>query len=217
MVKGEGPARGLNREHMAEAAVALMEEVGAERFSVRKLAERLSCDPMAVLYHFGTRDGLQRAMADRLSARLVPVAADRPWADRLCDLAQQYRGIALAFPMTFVLFQRYLNTGRSDFAYIEMVHAALAEAGVPDPDLPALCLAWYASVIGLCMAEVGGLIRPTTREDDRELEALPQDHCPLTRRLQPLYARIVPEDVFHRAIHMLACGVGTATTTRTAS
>ena len=44
-------SRGLSVAQIVEAAVAVQEDVGPEGFSVRKVATRVGCDPMAVLYH----------------------------------------------------------------------------------------------------------------------------------------------------------------------
>ena len=56
--------RKLNKDELVIAAVTLMEEAGDSGFSLRKLGERVGCDPMAVLYHFKSKEGLLRAMAD---------------------------------------------------------------------------------------------------------------------------------------------------------
>ena len=56
----------------SSAALALLEDVG-EAFSVRKLAQSVGCDPMSVLYHFKSKEGLSRAIANALSRSLVPV------------------------------------------------------------------------------------------------------------------------------------------------
>ena len=53
-----GP-RGLSREPMIRAAIELLESAGEAGFSIRKLGERLGCDPMAVLYHFKSREGAE--------------------------------------------------------------------------------------------------------------------------------------------------------------
>ena len=55
--------RKLNKDELVIAAVTLMEEAGDSGFSLRKLGERVGCDPMAVLYHFKSKEGLLRAMA----------------------------------------------------------------------------------------------------------------------------------------------------------
>lgn len=201
-----GP-RSLSKDAILQTALDFMEEAGESGFSIRKLGERVGCDPMAILYHFRNKDGLFRAMADALTARLETVDEAQAWNGRLRDHARQYRALALGHPHTFGLTQKFLNTGVSDFAHIEMVHRALAEAGLPDEDAPAICLAWYASVIGLCMGEIGGLIRPAREADALEIERLPPGDYPFLRRLAPSYRALDPDAVFDIAIALLAEGL----------
>lgn len=206
---GRAPAgpRGLSKTVIIHDAIALMEEGGENGFSVRKLGERVGCDPMAILYHFKNKDGLFRAMADALTAKLEAVGGEQPWDARLREHARQYRALALEWPNTFSLTQRFLNTGASDFAHIEMVHGALADAGVPDEIAPAVCLGWYASMIGLCMGEIGGLIRPASAADAQEVEQLPATEYPCIRRFIPLYRDLETDEVFETANNILIQGI----------
>lgn len=201
-----GP-RGLSKDAILQAALSFMEEAGEASFSIRKLGERVGCDPMAILYHFKNKDGLFRAMADALMARLSPVNEDQPWSGRLRDHARQYRALALGYPQTFGLTQQFLSTGVSDLAHIEMVHRALTEAGVPDKDAPAICLAWYASVIGLCMGEIGGLIRPATEAEAHEIAQAPDGQFARLKALAPAYRSLDPEAVFEIANNILINGI----------
>ncbi len=201
-----GP-RSLSKNAILQTAIAFMEEVGESGFSVRKLGERVGCDPMAILYHFKSKDGLFRAMADTLTARLELVDESQAWNERLHDHARQYRTLALGHPHTFGLAQKFLNTGVSDFPHIEMVHRALAEAGIPDKDAPAICLAWYASVIGLCMGEIGGLIRPATEAEAQEIVQSPDGPFPRLRALIPSYRSLDPEAVFEVANNIMIRGI----------
>lgn len=201
-----GP-RGLDKDALVETAIALMESAQESGFSLRKLGERANCDPMALLYHFKSKDGLQRAMADWLTARLQAVDDSLPWQDRLRNLASQYRQLALAYPQTFGLLQRFLHTGLADFLHIEMVYQALSQAGVPAQRLPAVCLGWYATVYGLSMAEIGGLIRQATPEEIEDIARLPAEHYPLTRQIAPQLGLIDPEQVFFTALDALHAGI----------
>lgn len=201
-----GP-RGLSKDAILQTAIEFMEEAGETSFSIRKLGERVGCDPMAVLYHFKSKDGLFRAMADALTAKLERVDESQTWSERLRDHARQYRALALGHPYTFGLTQRFLNTGVSDFAHIEMVHRALEEAGIPDKDAPTLCLAWYASVIGLCMGEICGLIRPATEAEAQELAESPDGQFPRLRALAPSYRSLDPEAVFEIANDLIIRGI----------
>uniref|UniRef100_E6VMP8 Regulatory protein TetR n=1 Tax=Rhodopseudomonas palustris (strain DX-1) TaxID=652103 RepID=E6VMP8_RHOPX len=201
-----GP-RGLSKDTIVDTAVSLMEEIGDSAFSLRKLGERVGCDPMAIVYHFKSKDGVYRAMADALVAKLSPVGSDQPWQDRLRTHARDHRALALRYPHTFPLLQRFFNTGVSDFPHIEMVHRALADAGVSDDEAPAVCLAWYASVIGLCTAEISGLIRPASEAEVAEIEGLSPAEFPVLRKLAQSYLAVETEAVFETANELFIRGV----------
>ncbi|WP_415219675.1 TetR/AcrR family transcriptional regulator [Rhodopseudomonas sp.] len=202
-----GP-RGLAKNEIVETAVSLMEEVGEAAFSVRKLGGRVGCDPMAILYHFKNKDGMYRAMADALVAKLSPIGTDQPWQDRLRTHARDHRALALQYPNTFPLLQRFLNTGVADFPHIEMVHRALADGGVSDAEAPAVCLAWYAGVIGLCTAEIGGLVRTASESEVAEMEELPSAEFPVLKKLARTYLAVETETVFEIANELFLQGLG---------
>ncbi|MEN8515980.1 TetR/AcrR family transcriptional regulator C-terminal domain-containing protein [Burkholderia sp. RS02] len=202
----QGP-RGLDKDAIVAAALALLEEVGEAAFSVRKLAQSVGCDPMSVLYHFKSKDGLSRAIANALSRSLVPVDNALPWRERLRDLARQYRALALRHPAAFALLQRHMSTGPADLAHIEAVHRALVDAGIPRAALPSVCVGWYASVIGLAAAEAGGLTRPANDVELAEMNALSDTAHPLVRSAAPLYAQLDPEIVHDTMLDVLLDGI----------
>ena len=201
-----GP-RGLSRSAMVTAAIDLMEEGGASGFSLRRLGERIGCDPMAILYHFKSKDGLFRAMAEALTSRVEPVDPALPWADRLAALAHAHRRVALASPRSFALMQRYLSTGRADFAQIEAVHGALHEAGHAPGTAARLCLGWYAVVFGLALAEVQGMIRPTQADDLAELDGTPPEALPRLREALGMLRDLDPGEVFSNSLDCLHEGI----------
>ena len=157
-------------------------------FSVRKLAQSVGCDPMSVLYHFKSKEGLSRAIANALSRSLVPVDPSLPWRERLRSLARQYRALALRYPAAFALLQRHMSTGPADLAHIEAVHRALADAGIPRAALPSVCVGWYASVIGLAAAEAGGLTRAANDVEPRKWQRCPTPRIRSSRRPPALCA-----------------------------
>ncbi|KER66142.1 TetR family transcriptional regulator [Burkholderia cepacia] len=202
----QGP-RGLDKDAIVAAALALLEDVGEAAFSVRKLAQSVGCDPMSVLYHFKSKEGLSRAIANALSRSLVPVDAALPWRERLRDLARQYRALALRYPAAFALLQRHMSTGPADLAHIEAVHRALADAGIPCAALPSVCVGWYASVIGLAAAEAGGLTRAANDVELAEMEALSDTAHPLVKAAAPLYAQLDPAAVHDTMLDVLLDGI----------
>lgn len=203
---GPGP-RGLSPDDIVAAAVDLMEEQGADGFSIRKLAAKVGCDPMAIHYHFKSKTGVERAMADALNAKLRPVDATAPWQARLSGLAHQYREIALRYPNTFPLLQRFWVTGPADYRHAEMIHQALADAGLDDRQAVDICFGFYASVLGLASAEIGGLLKPATSADIDEVRSLPATEFPATTRLIPAFEQQQPGRVYAVMIEMLLTGI----------
>lgn len=202
----QGP-RGLDKDAIVAAALQLLDEVGEAAFSVRKLAQTIGCDPMSVLYHFKSKEGLSRAIANALSRSLVPADPALPWRARLLDLARQYRALALAHPAAFGLLLRHVSTGPADLAHIETVHRALADAGIARAARPCVCVGWYASVIGLAAAEAGGLTRPANDVELAEIAALPAAGHPLVREAAPLYADLDPTHVHDTMLEVLLDGI----------
>ena len=202
---GPGP-RGLSKDSITEQAIELREEVGASAFTLRKLGGRIGCDPMSIVYHFHSKDGLYHAIADKLESRISSAPESLSWKGQLRHLAEQYRDLALQFPKTFWIMQHFFQTGLSDFGHMEMVYGALKKAGVPEPDIPALCLGWYACITGLAMAEVGGLVRPPTEEDIAEVAQLPDDYR-LLKQFLPYYQKLAPSSVFSTSIDVFLDGI----------
>ncbi|AYN21077.1 TetR/AcrR family transcriptional regulator [Alcaligenes aquatilis] len=211
--------RKLNKDELAIAAVTLMEEAGDSGFSLRKLGERVGCDPMAVLYHFKSKEGLLRAMADYLTSRIQAVDTELAWAERLYELARQYRELALKHPQTFRQMQRFLNTGKADYRVLEQVYRALHDAGLSNAEIPAACVGWYAALYGLIQGELGGLIRPVTEEELSELEQWPAEDVPMLRQILPRFVHLQSEQVFKMMMELIHDGLiahaGKAATTAT--
>lgn len=199
--------RKLNKNELVLAAVNLIEEAGDHGFSLRKLGERVGCDPMAVLYHFKSKEGLLRAMADYLSGRIQPVDRHLPWDERLYDLARQYRTLALNYPQTFQQMQRFLNTGSADYLVLEQVYGALRDAGLSDAEIPAACVGWYAALYGLIQGELSGLIRPVTSQELDELQQWPAEDIPMLRRVLPRFVHLQSEQVFKMMMELIHDGL----------
>ena len=106
-IRGPRPAHTATACEILDAAVALVEEVGAENFSARKVAERSGLKLASVQYYFPTRAALVRAMIeywiddyhDRLITKLTgqsadPAAAMRAYLDFLMVESLALRGRA---------------------------------------------------------------------------------------------------------------------------
>lgn len=202
------PSRGdrrLESEALLEAALGLMERSGAQNFSLRAAAREIGCDPAALIYHFGSREGLERAIADRLHAGIVPPPSSWSWRGRLLDMARQYRCVAQTYPRTFPLLMRYWTTGPQDLRLCDETFAALLKCGIPDHLIPAAECGFYAALLGLCAGEAGGLTGRPGRDALLEIKSTPG--LAIMPRLMPSIRDLGADIVFETQIMVMLDGL----------
>jgi AcrR family transcriptional regulator len=162
---------------MLDAALALLDEGGSGALTMRALGESLGVNPMTVHHHFGSRDGLVAALADRVYADVAPP----PCADaraRLEGLLRAYRAKVQQHPaLTLEVFQSQTAFPAQARSLSELLVALLCELGLARPR----ALLWRDLLVdyvhGAALAEaMGGL-------HDAPLSAAPE---PSDRRLDPL-------------------------------
>ncbi|WEH17785.1 TetR/AcrR family transcriptional regulator [Streptomyces sp. VNUA24] len=89
-VKGQVQQRGVERRRaMVDAAITLFSQQGVRGTGVAAIAERAGVTPSALIHHFGSKDGLVRAVleeADRRAlARLSATPSSEPTLDEAFD------------------------------------------------------------------------------------------------------------------------------------
>lgn len=100
---GAVPAPAAN--DMLSAALNLLDSQGIEGFTMRSLAHRLGVTPMAIYHHFGDRDGLIAAMADRVYGAVAEPAEGQP-LQRIEALLRSYHATVLRHPgLTLLIFR----------------------------------------------------------------------------------------------------------------
>lgn len=84
----------LQREAVVRVALALLNEVGLERLTVRRLAERLGVQNPALYWHFKKKqellDEMARTMLADAFAGIEPPATNEMWADWLAEVAERF-------------------------------------------------------------------------------------------------------------------------------
>jgi AcrR family transcriptional regulator len=201
-----GP-RGLDKNAILTAAFDMLSRDGEVEFSVRKLGVQIGVDPMTVLHHFGSKDELLRRIADRALATVELPLPSANWRDDLRNVAAVYRDLAHRHPRIFHLHFRFHATGPADHASSELVYRALRSAGLPDSKAAGLGLAFYAFILGYALAEVEGLLRPISDEDEAELRALDPLACPATLALIPAFKALDCDAAFDASVDAFIDGV----------
>jgi TetR/AcrR family tetracycline transcriptional repressor len=90
--------KGLSREVLIETGLRLLDEVGLDGLTVRRLATELRVQSPALYWHFRTKQELLDEMAKAViaSAELRPPRDDESWQDWLAGRARAYSRAMLA-------------------------------------------------------------------------------------------------------------------------
>jgi len=175
--------------------------------SLRKLAERLGCDPMTVLYHFGSKDGLLRAVADALVATLEAPALTDDWQGCLREVGNAYRRLAHRYPKVYPLLIRFHATGPADYRLGEVVYAAINRSGLSPEHVAHYGLGFFSLVIGFALCEVEGMLRRMTPEETSEMLDLSTEDYPVIRELVPAFAELSTDALFGAVLSAYLGGI----------
>lgn len=134
-----GPARGVERRQMGhhradvvDAAVRLLDEVGLEALTMRRLAGTLDIRPSALYHHFAGKDELLAAVADEVLARGRRPTEVVTWQAELRLVCVELRDIMLAHRDGAVLISTVHALGVGAAEPMTRMADALRWAGADD-------------------------------------------------------------------------------------
>ena len=93
----------LTKESIIDSAMALIEEHGIDRFSLRKLAQKLNCEAMSIYYHVKNKEQIFAEILDRLILKIVFNQSINGTKNQLKDIAHQWRRLSQQYPNIFLI------------------------------------------------------------------------------------------------------------------
>lgn len=160
----------LTRERIVSVALDLIDDVGAEAFSMAALAARLSVRPSSLYNHVAGKDdllnGVQELITDTIDASMFD---ELPWAEAVDAWARGYRRAFVAHPRAITLFATMPVMGavRTMHMY-EHVVAGFERAGwLPDQVVPAM-VALESFILGSALDATAppGVLSPGEAADE---------------------------------------------------
>lgn len=120
----------LSRERIELCALALIEEVGLEAFSTRKLGTKLGCEAMSIYNHFPSKAHLFDALVDRVLCSAYIPPRELNSIDRLRGLAQGWRDMAKRHKRFFPIFAVRRFNSETGVRYLNEILLTLKDAGL---------------------------------------------------------------------------------------
>jgi TetR/AcrR family tetracycline transcriptional repressor len=169
------------KEEVITTALKLLDEVGVEGLTMRKLAETLKVQAPSLYWHFANKDELLGGMADAL---MEPVARHNPdgeaWDTRLTRIAGEIRAALLSrrdaarvFAGTYPASENVLRVG-------SLLIGCLKEAGASDRKASWGAFTLIYFVIGFAIEEQALAGQAVSAKNPREVSDL-IDKYPLAR------------------------------------
>ena len=126
--KSERPR--LSKSAVVDRALKLADSDGLDALTIRKLAQDLGVTPMALYWHFRSKDELLDAVAEHVWSKIdVNVDDSLPWPDQLRGLLQSLVAVLRAHPSGSRLLSEYEKQNDSALRASEVTLEVLRGAG----------------------------------------------------------------------------------------
>jgi AcrR family transcriptional regulator len=201
---------------VAERALALADTIGLEALTIRKLATDLGVTPMALYWHFRSKDDLLVGVADRIWSE-VDITADpsAPWLDQLRAMFTSLLSVLRAHPAgTQLLVRSEKLHSEAALNTTEAALELLRGAGFSPQEASAIARSAMWTALTLVMSEPGVEVSDPVeraevmRKHQVELATLPQAKYPrLVECALPMTACDDPDEHYRFGVEMFMAGV----------
>ncbi|TDE38164.1 TetR/AcrR family transcriptional regulator [Actinomadura sp. 6K520] len=203
----------LTRERIVAEAVALLDEEGAGRLTMRRLAERLDTGATTLYWHVKTKDDVLELALDAVFGDVPVPGAGTDWRADVIALMSGWRAAMLRHPWSASILGGRPLLGPEVMARTDFLYAALAATGLTGTRLAGAAYAVANYVIGSALMEVGA-----RRDDGPEAEKAAEGHLARHRDRYPHLAAHGHlsggewDDAFRQGLGYLLDGVARAGT-----
>ncbi|SHE68169.1 transcriptional regulator, TetR family [Seinonella peptonophila] len=206
----------LDQRRIVIVALELLDKVGLNQLTMRKLAESLGIQAGALYWHVKNKEELLELLVDEISSKIIWSDDEISWKEVITSWAQSFRDVLHAYRDSVEIFNSStISTSYSRFQQIENLFHVLSKAGFHDDDIP-----WMASMIknyilGFVSEEVrfqkiierkGQTVEELGEDTNKMYQALPKDSFPFMRQLSPYMTSPNWEREFNLGISVLLDG-----------
>jgi TetR/AcrR family tetracycline transcriptional repressor len=183
---GEAERTKLSRAAVVERALELADSDGLDALTIRRLAAELGVTPMALYWHFRSKEELIAGLADRVWGEIrTDVDDTSAWSDQLRMMLESLIDVLRAHSSASTLLLTSEKLGPSHWAATEKTLAILRDAGFDPKQASEIAKSALWTGLTLVMSEPGfdpGLTSAERAEVMRrkqiELASLPPDRYP---------------------------------------
>jgi TetR/AcrR family transcriptional regulator, tetracycline repressor protein len=206
----------LTPQTVIERALALADAEGLEAVTIRRLAKELGVTPMALYWHFRSKDELLDGMAARIFEEIDPsVDASATWQEQMRALLGSMLDALRAHPSTATLLSTRTASSEGSLRATEVALDILGRGGFSPTQATQVARHVVSTLTNLVSGEPGVVARDKSGEltDARQharlfLESLPSERYPrLVEAATPLSEGVDPDTYFAFGLDLLLAGI----------
>jgi AcrR family transcriptional regulator len=144
------------KDQILATALALADESGLEAVTMRAVAGRLGITPMALYRHVADKEALLDGVLETAVAEIALPDPSLPWDERLVRLGEAVRQTGLRHPTALALAFSRPGFTPAVRRLVDVIHRALADAGVPDGHRDRMERMISTFVVGFVVSETSG-------------------------------------------------------------
>jgi TetR/AcrR family tetracycline transcriptional repressor len=206
----------LTRRAVTEGALALVDAEGLEAVTIRRLAKGLGVTPMALYWHFRSKDELLDGLAASLFEQVdLSIDASARWQEQLRALLGSLIGVLRAHPAAAILLSIRTVSSEGGLRATEVVLDILRRGGFSPAEATQIARHALSTATNLVTGEPGVVAREESGQltdarwrGRRLLESLPPERYPrLVEAATPLSEGVDPDVYFAFGLDLLLAGI----------
>ena len=209
--------RVLDQAQVVSAAVALLDEVGLDELTMRRLAAQLGVKAASLYRHVRNKEELLELLGDQISGEIPLPRSAGSWRDQLSEMAWNVRRGLLAHRDAARVLASTPPAGPRRLRHIEAVLRTLRAAGLSERDSARAAYhlnnfvtefaADEARFAAYAAAAPGSSRRKMFAEARRQFKTLPKDDYPTIVALADALTEDAQDDLFQFGIDMCLRGI----------
>lgn len=197
------PRPSIDLERITQAAVELLEDVGLEKLSTRRLADKLGIRSPTLYWHVANKAALLDLVAESICADAFVIDAAQPWRDQLESGLHQFRALLVAHRDAAALLRSRPPIGPHRLGHIETTMRILSEAGFADDETAGIAQLLSAYVLGSVPDQHEGLAASAGSEQmGSQLSSFPT-----VERVLPVLVAMTEQEKFDLGVEILLGGL----------
>ncbi len=206
----------LTPRTVVEGALALADAEGLEAVTIRKVAKQLGVTPMALYWHFRSKDELLEGVAASIFEEVdLSGDASASWQEQLRALLESLVGVLRAHPSAAILLSTRTVPCEGSLRATGVALDILGRGGFSPTEATQIARHALSTVTNLVSGEPGVVAREESEKliDARRrarlfLESLPSERYPrLVEAAMPLSEGVDPHAYFAFGLDLLLAGI----------